>query len=202
MRMNYLEYLFMTFDAGREPYLKSIVKELHRVSSLETGKIILEIGCGNGIGSRMIDEIFQPRELVATEYDPRLVEVARLKNQGSKIRVEPGDATNLKFSDNKFDAVVGLSVIHHIPNWRRCVEELRRVIKPGGYLIIKELSIETFETPIGRIAKRLVEHPYGSMLSREKFIKHTAKTGFDISYLHLSTRFFWMKDFLLVARKK
>jgi ubiquinone/menaquinone biosynthesis C-methylase UbiE len=202
MKMNKFEYFLMTFDLGRQAYLKGIVKELQRVSQLETHKKMLEIGCGNGIGTQLILEFFKPAEFIATEYDERLVEIARIKNKDSKVSVEAGNAADLRFPDNEFDAVLGLSVIHHIPNWKDCVNELHRVIKPNGLLIIKELSIETFETPFGRIARHFVSHPYETMLKKNEFLEYVAQQGFELIVCRPHSMLFFLSDFFLVARKE
>jgi ubiquinone/menaquinone biosynthesis C-methylase UbiE len=202
MQMNQFEYFLMTFDPGRHAYLRGIVKKLQALSQLGSGKKILEIGCGNGVGTLLIQEFFQPSEFIATEYDPRLVEIAQMKNRGSQVRVETGDATHLRFKDNEFDAVIGLSVIHHIPNWRECVKELQRVIKPNGLLIIKELSIETFESPFGRVARRWVEHPYDDMLRKAEFLKVLEQQGFKILDCRPHSMLYFLSDFFLVAEKE
>ena len=202
MKMNKFEYFLMTFDPGRHAYLRGIVKKLQELSQLGAGKKILEIGCGNGVGTLLIQEFFKPSEFIATEYDPRLVEIAQMKNKDSKINVETGDATRLRFTNNEFDAVIGLSVIHHIPNWRECVAELQRVIKPNGLLIIKELSIETFESPFGRIARRFVEHPYDSMLKKAEFLECLEQQGFKLIIFYPHFMLYFLNDFFLVARKE
>ncbi len=202
MKMNKFEYFLMTFDPGRHAYLRGIVKKLQELSQLGSGKKILEIGCGNGVGTLLIQEFFKPSEFIATEFDPRLVEIAQMKNKGSQVKVEIGDATHLRFMDNEFDAVIGLSVIHHIPNWRECVAELQRVIKPNGLLIIKELSIETFESPFGRIARRFVEHPYDSMLKKAEFLKALEQQGFRLIIFYPHSMLYFLNDFFLVASKE
>lgn len=202
MKMNPFEYFLMTFDLGRQMYLKGIVKKLSELSHLPAGKKILEIGCGNGIGTRLISEIFQPDEFIATEYDSRLVEIARAKTTRINVTVEAGDAAALPFKDGQFDAVIGLSVIHHIPNWRKCVDELHRVLRPGGRLILKELSIETFESPFGRIARRFVDHPYDSMLRKSDFLAYLQEKRFSISEIHRHSMMLFLTDFLLVAEKQ
>jgi len=202
MKMNNFEYSLMTFDLGRQAYLKGIVRNLQEISQMSPNKKILEIGCGNGIGTQLIQEFFNPSKLIATEFDKQLVEVAKMKNKGSKVTVEAGDATNLRFMDNEFDAVIGLSVIHHIPNWRGCIDELHRVIKPSGLLIIKELSIETFQTPLGRISRQFVSHPYESMLKKDEFFRHIEQKGFKILTCHPHSMLYFLNDFFLVARKE
>jgi len=201
MKMNQFEYYLMTFDQGRSAYLRGIVKRLRDMSNLDPCKKMLEIGCGNGIGTRLIHEIFKPAEFIATEYDERLVEIAKIKRKGLNIQVEVGDATALRFGDSEFDAVIGLSVIHHIPNWQDCVDELHRVIKPGGLLIIKELSIDTFETTFGRVARRFVEHPYEFMLRKDEFLGYVQQRGFDVMACEPHSMLYFLTDFLLVACK-
>jgi len=202
MKMNKFEYLLMTFDVGRHAYLRGIVRTLRDLSQLDPGKKILEIGCGNGVGTLLIQEFFQPGAFVATEFDESLVEIAKIKNRGAKVSIEEGDATHLRFPDNEFDAVIGLSVIHHIPNWRDCIDELHRVIRPNGLLIIKELSIETFESPFGRIARRWVSHPYDAMLRKNEFLEYVEQKGFQIFVCQPHSMGYVLSDFFLVAKKE
>lgn len=202
MKMNTFETMLMTFDHGRHAYLRGIVRTLRELSQLGAGKKILEIGCGNGVGTLLIGEFFKPSEFIATEPDQKLVEIARVKNRHTKAVVEPGDAADLRFQSNEFDAVIGLSVIHHIPNWQVCVDELFRVIKPGGLLILKELSIETFESLFGMLARHLVSHPYDSMPGKDEFIAYLEQKGFNVEVCRPHSMPFLLKDFFLVARKQ
>ena len=201
MKMNRIEYFLMTFDLGRQMYLRGIVKDLQKISQFPPNKKMLEIGCGNGTGTKFIQQFFQPAELIAAEYDESLVEVARKINAGSNITIEQGNATDLRFANAEFDAVVELSVIHHIPEWEQCIDEMYRIIKPGGMFIIKELSIETFETFFGKISRRFVEHPYDDMLRKDEFLAYLEKKGFEILDCRPHSMLGFLTDFFLVARK-
>ena len=201
MKMNKFETFLMTFDFGRKVYLRGIVKKLQEISQLPPNKKVLEIGCGNGIGTRLIQEYFKPSEFIATEYDESLVEITKQKVKDLNVLIEQADATKFRFADNEFDAVVGLSVIHHIPNWEDALNELHRIIKPNGLLIIKELSIDTFETFFGKIARKFVEHPYNDMFRKDEFINYTKQKGFKLEVLMPHSMLGLLSDFYLVVRK-
>lgn len=201
MKMNRFEYWIMNFDLGRKIYLRGIVKKLHEISQLPSNKKILEIGCGNGIGTLLIDEYFKPTQLITTEYDESLVEITKKKIKKTNILVEQADATKFRFADEEFDAVVGLSVIHHIPKWQEALDELHRIIKPNGLLIIKELSIDTFSTFFGRISRKFVEHPYDDMFTEKEFINYLKQKGFDMLVYQPHSMLGFLGDFFLVVRK-
>lgn len=201
MKMNQFETFLMTFDFGRKVYLRGIVKTLQEISQLPSNKKILEIGCGNGIGTRLIHEYFKPSELIATEYDESLVEITKEKVKDINVLVEQADATKFRFVDNEFDAVVGLSVIHHIPDWEKALDELHRIIKPNGLLIIKELSIDTFSTFFGKISRKFVEHPYDDMFTEKEFIGYLKYIGFKVLVYQPHSMLGFLSDFFLVVRK-
>jgi ubiquinone/menaquinone biosynthesis C-methylase UbiE len=199
--MNKFEYFLMTFSPGRHIYLRGIVRQLRDISQLPEEKVILEIGCGNGVGTTLIHQYFRPARLIATELSPDLVKIFTSKNRCPAVVVEEGDASNLQFKDNQFDAVIGLSVIHHIPKWKDCIDELYRVMKPGAMLILKELSIDTFETPLGRLARCIVDHPYDVMFKKANFLQYTQDKGFRIIDCRSHSIMYTFNDFFLVAAK-
>ena len=201
MKMNRFEFSLMTYDLGRKIYLKNVVRKLHELSDLGVEKKILEIGCGNGIGTQLISEIFEPIELIANDLDEQLVKIAKMKNPESKVVVKTGNAADLEFRDNEFGAVVGLSVMQEVPYSGTRGLPRHRVIKPNGLLILKELSIETFDSPFGRLARQFVWHPYSSMLGKDDFLEYLEQQGFEVISCQPHSMVIFLSDFLLVARK-
>ena len=61
------------------------------------------------------------------------------------------DASKLDFPTESFNAIFDFGIIHHIPNWKNGIEELKRVLKDGGELIPEELSLDTFSGFPGRL---------------------------------------------------
>jgi ubiquinone/menaquinone biosynthesis C-methylase UbiE len=163
---------------------------------------VLEIGCGNGHGTKLINRYFSPKNIQAVDLDEKMIAIAQKRNKNSKITFTVMDATNLKFPDHHFDTVFDFGIIHHIPNWKDCITELKRVLKPNGIIILEELSIETFSTFLGKIIRKLTVHPYNEMYSTDKFSNALKEAGFTIQIMRKMYPLRLIKYFVLIAEKK
>lgn len=145
-------------------------------------KTILEIGCGSGLGAKIILKYFSPRKIIATDLDPRQITIAKKNVQTKEIIFEKADAIKLSYKDKSFDAVFDYGVIHHIPTpeWRECLDEIYRVLKPSGIVFLYDLSIEYFKTIHGKITKLFTVHPYDKMYRKEEFLDYLISMGFKI----------------------
>jgi len=96
------------------------------------GKRVLEIGVGLGADHACFAQ--NGADLTGIDLTERAVEHAtrRLDCMGLKSRLMVADAENLPFSDGSFDLVYSWGVLHHSPDTQRCLNEVRRVLKPGG----------------------------------------------------------------------
>lgn len=96
-------------------------------------KDVLEVGVG--MGSDHIEWAkSKPRTLTGVDLTPRAVDHTRKRlsvyNLESKISV--ADAENLPFDDMSFDLVYSWGVLHHSPNTKKAIDEVFRVLRPGG----------------------------------------------------------------------
>lgn len=202
MILNKLEFALMNNPLRRFIQDKIEIKELRSRSSLPPHKAILEIGCGSGYGTRLIQRYFQPTKIEAVDLDPRMIVLARKRVQDPTISFRVGSATKLPFKSNTFDAVIEFGIIHHIPNWKKAVEELYRVLTPGGELLLEDLSAETFETPLGKWYKRFLDHPYKKMYRRDEFIDYLQSVGFQIIVQKQYHPLYLLKYFVIIAQKQ
>lgn len=155
-------------------------------------KTVLEIGCGSGGGTEFILKYFSPKKIIATDLDPQLIALAKRNIQNKKVTFEKADATKLSYKNESFDAVFDYGVIHHIPlpEWKECLNEIYRVLKPGGKVFIWDVSIESFNTIYGRIIKLFTPHPYSKMYRKEEFINYLNLIGFKIIKRAEESRYF------------
>jgi ubiquinone/menaquinone biosynthesis C-methylase UbiE len=90
----------------------------------------LEVGCGRGAALRMLRERFGLREMVGLDLDPRMLVPARRGAHGAALVL--ADVAGLPFLDASFDAVFDFGAIHFVSDWERALDEVRRVLRPGG----------------------------------------------------------------------
>jgi ubiquinone/menaquinone biosynthesis C-methylase UbiE len=97
---------------------------------------VLEIGCGNGFGAYLLHQL-KPKSYVGVDLMEEQIEIARKKYLQFQFIVQ--DATNLsQFEDASKDAIIIFGVLHHIPEWRKVIDEIGRVLRPAGSLFLEE----------------------------------------------------------------
>jgi ubiquinone/menaquinone biosynthesis C-methylase UbiE len=201
MKLNRFEFSLINSRIRAYIQDKFEATEIRRLSSLPSGKVVLEIGCGNGTGAMLIKRYFSPSRIYAIDLDQRMIDIAKRNNIDDSTVFELGDATKLRFEDKQFDAVFDFGAIHHIPNWEDCIGELKRVLKIGGELIIADFSIETFETNTGRVLRKLTSHPYERMYRRKDLVEALKSSGFEIIKEKIHHPLHLIKYFVIIAKR-
>jgi ubiquinone/menaquinone biosynthesis C-methylase UbiE len=144
---------FWTASDSRYKYHYHLPLLFDRIAKTHPGASLLEIGYG------MEDDIAQwaKRNMKVTAIN--LTEPAiectrkRLEICGLDAEVKIRKAEQLKFSDNTFDIVYSFGVLHHSPDTPKTIEEVQRVLKPGGFALIMLYIRKSLNFVIHRILK-------------------------------------------------
>ena len=115
---------------------RKLAGELNNPSAL-----ILDVACGTGDLSIELQQHAQAK-IVGTDFCRPMLEIAKEKNSKNNLSIPyvEGDALNLSFADESFDAVTIAFGLRNVANWLDGLKELRRVLKTGGKLAILEFS--------------------------------------------------------------
>jgi 2-polyprenyl-3-methyl-5-hydroxy-6-metoxy-1,4-benzoquinol methylase len=102
---------------------------------MKEGDKVLELGCGIGTGAVVLKSR-KNINLTATDLSVKFINFARRKYAHTGISFEIQDSTQLKYRDATFDVVTSMGMLEHLPSPMRSVDEMLRVLKPHGKLII------------------------------------------------------------------
>jgi ubiquinone/menaquinone biosynthesis C-methylase UbiE len=99
-------------------------------------KDVLEIGCGSGYGAYLLSHL-NPKSYIGLDVMEEQIELARRNYPQFQFLIQ--DAEDLsQLADTTRDVVIIFGVLHHIPNWRKAIDEIVRVLKPGGSFFLEE----------------------------------------------------------------
>lgn len=130
-------HLSHSIDDDIETPWHNFVKETVDAENMN-GREILEIGCGRGGFSGYLMTRFPSiRNLYACDYSESALEIGKHKNRHQdKIIWMKEDIQALSFANEMFDTVISCETIEHVPNPLKALEEIHRVLKPGGTFIL------------------------------------------------------------------
>lgn len=105
----------------------------HLASQFSSGKDVLEVACGAGIGLGYLAK--RARKVVGGDYSESLLRCVQ-SHYRSRVPLLRLDARQLPFSDTSFDTVVLFEAIYYLSNPGKFLDECRRVLRPNGVLLI------------------------------------------------------------------
>jgi ubiquinone/menaquinone biosynthesis C-methylase UbiE len=152
----------------------------------DQGKII-DIGCGFGATNLVLAERFVESEIVGIDLSEPLLELARETaaeaNLGGRIRFEKADVHQIPYPDDTFDVVLNINMVHLVDKPVQMLNEIERILMPGGYLYIADLrrSLLGFVESEIRSGLTIAE-------SREVFDQSEIRTG-DLTWSVLWWKF-------------
>ena len=143
---------------------------------------VLEIAVGTG---RNLPHYRPELRITGQDISPAMLQIARGRAQalGREIDLSAGDAQNLAFASEQFDSVVSTLALCTIPDERRALAEVWRVLRPGGRLILLEhvRSPQPFVRALQRLLEPVAIRYAGDHLLRDP-LDHLATLGFSIEY--------------------
>ena len=99
-----------------------------------TARLVLDAGCGTGYGSRLLAD-GGAREVVGVDIARAVLDVAA-GGMPESVRLQTADLRRLEFEDDKFELIVCFEVLEHVDDPLTVMNELVRVLSPGGLLLV------------------------------------------------------------------
>jgi SAM-dependent methyltransferase len=116
---------------------ESVTEHLHRYALAQrycVGKEVLDIACGEGYGSNLLQQV--AARVTGVDIDPTAVGHAAAKYGRPNLTFLQGSCDAIPLADKAFDVVVSFETLEHHAKHTEMLSEIRRVLKPGGLLLI------------------------------------------------------------------
>ena len=127
-----------------------------------SGKRVLEVSCGAGGGASYIVRNLGPASYTGLDLNPASIEKCRERHKLPGLDFVQGDAENLPFPDQSFDAVMNIESSNHYPSLRRFLAEVARVLCPGGHFLYADFRrrdrLAEWEAALADAPMRLLSH--------------------------------------------
>ena len=140
-----------------------ILEEIARWRLTRAGPFsVLDIGCGTGAMASLVQQAPWAASVTAMDYSQAMCATAAAKARRAGLAettIVAGDSERLPFRDSVFDVVTCANSFHHYPRQQVVVCEMRRVLRPGGRLILVDgyrdnaIGWFVFDVVIGRIER-------------------------------------------------
>lgn len=145
----FMNYGYASLDAEQDPLPLDPADESdrmciqlydHVVGDVDLrGADVLEVGCGRGGGSSFLARYHAPRTTTGVDISHTGIASCRRYRRARGLTFVRGDALDLPFPDESFDAVVNVESSHCYPSVEAFLGEVYRVLRPGGSLLFADL---------------------------------------------------------------
>jgi ubiquinone/menaquinone biosynthesis C-methylase UbiE len=162
--LTFLNYGYATTDSGAATLQLEAVDEANRypiqlynrvASAVDLrGKDVLEVGSGRGGGAAFVKRYLHLRSMTGVDFCGKAVRFCRRRHGHDKLSFIRGDAENLPFPAEFFDAVINLESCHCYTSVDRFLAQVARVLRRGGHLLFADVGPKPYiDTLRERIAQ-------------------------------------------------
>ena len=121
-------------EASTNPFAADYARKRDAVIAAVAGRDQQVLDLGGGMG-RMSIPLSRHHYVTLTDISTQMLELAR-PHSSERLLLRQADGRELPFEDGSFDYVLSIDVLPHIPDPERLLAEARRVLRPGGHLLI------------------------------------------------------------------
>ena len=179
MQLGFLERLFILSPvrAFAQKYFEA--RRLYQIGGDVKGARVLESGCGPGFGIVLLYSRFKASAVDAFDLDEKMILHAHRRQikKNRRTRLWVGNVRSIPVPSSRYGAVFNFGAIHHVVDWRAALDEIYRVLRPGGKFYCEEILRRYITHPI---IGKLMDHPQTDRFDEPEFIHALEKTGFRV----------------------
>jgi ubiquinone/menaquinone biosynthesis C-methylase UbiE len=151
------ESVFRTDE--NEKFTELLFNKVVSLIKFPEGRTLLDAGCGPGYHSiRLTRRGFK---VTGIDFSSAVLENARenIRKAGMEdgVTILSGNILNLPFKDSSYDCILCSGVLMHVPDIKKAISELIRVVRIGGYIFISEINMNSIEASTLRFVRKILK---------------------------------------------
>lgn len=175
------EYARLASDYDRRwaSYIAATVRETMRRLDLSSTKRLLDIGCGTGVLLAEAASLAPGIIAVGVDICPEMLGVARLRCH-TGISLVVADVERLPFPSASFDTVVSSSSFHYWSDPAKGLDEIFRLLRPGGRLVITDWCDDYIACKVCNVVLRCLNREHKKSYSLQQFRRFLRVAGYKV----------------------
>jgi ubiquinone/menaquinone biosynthesis C-methylase UbiE len=158
------------YDRRWGTYIAKTLAFLDRWAAISPEAVVLDIGCGTGEFEKLLLSKHPNQQITGVDISTKMLEIARRKCQAyPKVAFRAASASALPFSDHSFDVIVSASAFHYFNAPEAALDEMRRILRPGGVMVILDWCKDYLSCRLGDIVLKLVDPAYQRCYTKAEF---------------------------------
>lgn len=179
------EYAALAADYDRRwrRYLEVTTQRTLGALAAQDGEHILDAGCGTGFALARLLERRATVALAGLDAHPAMLERARARLPAA-VELVRGDLARMPFAAGRFDAVITMNALHYFDDPAAAIDEIKRVLRPGGRLVVTDWCRDFFTTFVCEHWLRLRKRPLGRVLGAGELAAYAREAGLHVDAMN------------------
>jgi len=167
---------------GKHPLFDGMLRDYLDAMDIDNASSVLDMGCGTGVASRhLARRAGFSGEILGIDLSPYLAETAKKlateEGLNGRLQFRAGDTHSLELEDGTFDAVILHTLLSHVSDPLKVLEEAKRVAKPGSMVGVfdGDFASLTFEQEDPEKSKTDSERLINAMVTQPRVMRQTPR---------------------------
>ena len=187
-----LGFWFLGTQTWQKEVLRVAIQDLARLipNKKASYPVILDVGCGHGLSFQPLQETFNPKRIIALDYEEKALKKAGVQALKDIHNIEflKNDCAEIDLPDASVDLIFCHQTFHHLVRQEQSLKEFHRVLKPGGILLFAESTKAYIHSWMIRL---LFAHPMDLQRTADEYQQMIKEAGFKFEKSNVSLPYLW-----------
>ncbi|WP_413467369.1 class I SAM-dependent methyltransferase [Pleurocapsa sp. FMAR1] len=170
------------YDRRWNGYLNKTLSFLQSWAQISPAENVLDVACGTGELERLLLQDNPQQRITGIDISEQMLKIAKQKLLAyPQVFWKKASASELPFGDRSYDVVVCASSFHYFDDPIASLKEIKRVLKPGGRVIILDWCKDYWGTQILDLGLKVFDSAYQQCYTQKEFHDLLTTSGFEVS---------------------